>query len=654
MNKNKKSISELIIPAFAPYFLEKPVFWFRKHKRSIKRAYKNKQQFWKDNVTLIGQHQTIHLSELLRTLNDLGYEKTQRISRPGEFSLTGGVLHIFPIGTQTAFTVEFLGNTIEEIRSHAIDYSETDTKKELQRRLDKESLKILMPGDYLVHLDHGIGRFLQIDASDTNEYYVLEYAAGDRLLIPLGLEKKLSRYIGFTEPKISRLGSPLWDRIKRKVKEDTVKTAKELLALYAKREISVRAPYTPDSPIEHEITSSFPFQETPDQETAIEEVRGDLTKSEKPMDRIVCGDVGFGKTEVALRASVAVASGGYQVAILTPTTILGDQHYHTFKERLGNLPIEIALLSRLQSRDMQRRILEKLEQGLIDIIIGTHRLLSRDVKFKRLGLLIIDEEQKFGVKQKEKFKELRSGLDILSLSATPIPRTLYLALSSLRNISVIQTPPPNRLPVKTFVMPWNKEIIKNAARRELARKGQIYYLHNRIETIEMARREIQKIVPRARIGIAHGRLSETGLMQIMHDLRERKIDILIATTIIENGLDLPNINTLIVADATRLGLAQAYQIRGRIGRSHAQAYAYFLYPSRHTLPEKASQRLDALKEAQALGSGYQIALRDLEIRGAGNILGKEQSGSINKVGLNLYCQMLNEATEELRSNGRRG
>jgi len=365
------------------------------------------------------------------------------------------------------------------------------------------------------------------------------------------------------------------------------------------------------------------------------------------MDRIVCGDVGFGKTEVALRAMVKAVKSGYQVAIICPTTILANQHFQNFKERLKNSPIETVLLSRLQSKKEQRASIEALKKGEIDIVVGTHRVLSRDVGFQNLGLLVLDDEHKFGVRQKEKLKKMKASLDILSLSATPIPRTLYLALSSLKDMSLIQTPPVGRVPVQTFIQPWSENIIKEAIEKEISREGQVYYLHNRVETIEAAKKLLEKLVPNVKLGIAHGRLKEKDLVRVMEDFQNKKVDVLVATTIIEAGIDLPNVNSLIVADSTKLGLAQAYQIRGRIGRSYIQAFAYFFYGQ--NLSRKAQMRLEALKEAEALGSGYRIALKDLEIRGAGNILGREQSGSINQVGLNLYCQMLSEAIEKFKS-----
>jgi len=605
------------------------------------------QSFFEDNIIFLEKNKDFYLSQFLRKLDEMGYNKVQTISEPGEFSRRGGIIDVFPINSNFALRIEFYGNQIENIEKLPIEITdEKETKERIKKKLKRQKLfsdlKGLKPDDYLVHLDHGVGRFAGIKQN----YYTLEYAQGDKLYVPLGLERKLSRYIGFVEPKISRLSSPVWEKTKRKIKTETEKLARELLEIYSKREVATRPPYSSDTEIDSQIIATFPYEETPDQIQAIEDIKKDLEKSEKPLDRIVCGDVGFGKTEVALRSIVKAVNSGYQAALLAPTTILASQHCQTFKKRLGNLPIKVKLLSRLQSKKEQKEIIKKLQEGQIDIIIGTHRILSNDVEFKNLGLLVIDDEQKFGVRQKEKLKKLRASLDVLSLSATPIPRTLYLALSSLKNISVIQTPPPYRLPIKTNIQPWSEKIIKKAITKEISRKGQIYYLHNRVETIEGVRNLLEKLIPKAKIGIVHGRLKEKDLIKVMSDFQNKKMDVLIATTIIENGLDLPNVNTLIVADGTRLGLAQAYQIRGRIGRSHIQAFAYFLY-GQH-LSDLAKERLEVLKEAEALGSGYKIALKDLEIRGAGNILGKEQSGNINQVGLNLYCQMLSEAIDKMK------
>ena len=662
---SRTALDKVLICAITPYFLEKGLVWFEKNLNKILEARKT-QSFFQDNTLYLEKNQKYNFSQFLRKLDEMGYEKVQTIENPGELSQRGGIVDVFPVNSKNAVRFDFLGNKIENVEILDIKIEDERVSKEiLKKKLKSQKLfsdlKGLKPGDYLVHLDHGIGIFNQQLEIENQKYYQLEYAAGDRLYVPAGLERKLSRYIGFIEPKISRLGSQLWQKTKKKIKEAAEKLAKELLEITAIREITSRPPYLPEDEIDSHLASSFPYQETPDQIQAIEDIQKDL-ESEKPMDRLICGDVGFGKTEVALRVIVKAVKSGYQAAMICPTTILANQHFQSFKERLQNLPIKIALLSRLQSKKEQKEIIENLKGAKIDIVIGTHRLLSKDVEFKNLGLLIIDDEQRFGVRQKEKLKRIRSSLDVLSLSATPIPRTLYLALSSLKNISLIQTPPAGRLPVKTFVAPFSEKIIKTAIENEISKKGQVYYLHNRVETIEVVKKFLETLGAREsgrvaggwrpkasaswRIGIAHGRLKEKVLVKAMNDFQNKKIDVLVATTIIENGLDLPNVNTLIVADSTRLGLSQAYQIRGRIGRSHIQAFAYFLYPWK--LSPLSKERLRALKEAEELGSGYKIALRDLEIRGAGNILGKEQSGNINQVGLNLYCQILSEAIEKLK------
>jgi transcription-repair coupling factor (superfamily II helicase) len=648
----KEEIDNVLIVSIVSYFLDKNSEWYKNNLKSILDARKT-QSFFQDNTIFLEKNQEINFSHLLKKLDEMGYEKVSQVSQMGEVSVRGGIIDIFPINLNSAIRLEFLGNTIEKIQ-----LLETETKDENEeRRILKQRLKKqkifsdisgLKIGEYLVHLDHGIGKYIgtyQDEKNPNQKFYILEYAQEDKLYVPVGLERKLSRYIGFFEPKISRLGTSTWQKTKRKIKEETEKLAKELLEIYAKREISSRPPYNEDKIIEKELISSFPYEETPDQIDAWEEIKKDLSKP-KPMDRIICGDVGFGKTELALRTMVRAVVSGYQAAMLCPTTILSQQHFKNFEKRLKKLPIKIKSLSRLQSKKEQKEILKELKSGEIDIIIGTHRILSNDVEFKRLGLLVIDDEQRFGVKQKEKLKKIRSSIDVLSLSATPIPRTLYLAMSSLKSISLIQTPPPERLAVKVFIKPFSEKIIKEAIEQEISRKGQIYYLHNRIENIKTAYDFIRKLFPKIKIGIAHGAMKEKKLIETMQDFEDKKIDVLIATTIIENGLDLPNANTLIVADSTKLGLSQAYQIKGRVGRSYKQGFAYFLYPQK--LSEMAKLRLDALKEAEALGSGYKIALKDLEIRGAGNILGKEQSGNINKIGLNLYCQMLSEAIEKLK------
>jgi len=671
MEKSRSDlIDEVLIVSITPYFLEKGNLWIEKNLEKILEARKT-QSFFQDNTLYLEKRQKFNLSEVLRKLDEMGYEKVLQTSEPGEFSHRGGLLDIFPINSSCALRFEFLGNEIENIGRLPIEVKDEKTAKDLLKKKLKSQklfsdLKGLKSGDYLVHLDHGIGIYREQITMNNEPYYMLEYAQGDKLYVPLGLERKLSRYIGFVEPKINRLSSLIWQRTKRKIKEEAEKLAKELLEIYATRIVASRPPYSPEvaetsshlpphstswssvDEIDLQIANGFKYEETPDQLQTLEDIRKDLEK-EKPMDRIVCGDVGFGKTEVALRTMIRAVKSGYQTAMICPTTILASQHFQNFKKRLKNLPIKIALLSRLQTKKEQKEVIENLKTGKIDFAIGTHRILSNDVEFKNLGLLIIDDEQRFGVKQKEKLKQIRASLDVLSLSATPIPRTLYMALSSLKDVSLIQTPPAGRLAVSTFVFPFSEKIIKKAIKDEIKRGGQIYYLHNRVETIETIKKFLESLLPAVKFGVVHGRMKEKEIVKVMTDFQNRTTDALIATTIIENGLDLPNVNTLIVADSTRLGLAEAYQIRGRIGRSHIQAFAYFFYGSH--LSEKAKMRLDALKEAKDLGSGYRIALKDLEIRGAGNILGKEQSGNINRVGLNLYCQMLSDAIEKLKASG---
>jgi len=643
-------IESVLLVSVIPYFLEKQAFWFEKNLNKILETRKT-QSFFEDNLIFLEKNQKYDFSQFLRKLDEIGYEKVLKVESLGEFSQRGGIVDVFPINLSYAVRLEFFGNKIENIEKLPIKIKKEKEAKEilikkLKRQKIYSQLGILKSGDYLVHLDHGVGVYKQKIIENEKKYYQLEYAAGDKLYVPEGLERKLSRYIGFSEPRISRLGSPLWQKTKKKIKEAAEELARELLEIYAKREVTFRPPYQTKNEFDSALTSSFKYEETPDQIQAMEEIEKDLEKN-KPMDRLLCGDVGFGKTELALRSAFKVVNSGFQVALLCPTTILANQHFQNFKERLKNLPVKVASLSRLQSKKEQKEIIEKIKSGRVDIVIGTHRILSKDLEFKKLGLLIIDDEQRFGVKQKEKLKKMRAELDVLSLSATPIPRTLYLALSGLRSVSLIQTPPFGRLPIKTSILSWSEKIIQKAIEEEIKRKGQVYYLHNRIETIRTVKNLLEKLVPKAKIDIAHGRLSEKELIRVMADFQNRKIDVLVATTIIENGLDFPNVNTLIVADATKIGLAQAYQMRGRVGRSTTQAFAYFFFGEK--LSEKARMRLDALKEAEDLGSGYRIALKDLEIRGAGNILGKEQSGNINAVGLNLYSQILSEAIEKIKN-----
>jgi len=514
-------------------------------------------------------------------------------------------------------------------------------------------LSELAVGDYVVHVDHGVGRFAGLTTlsleNGEREYLVLEYAAGDKLYVPSEQVDRVTRYIGpgSYSPALSRLGTQEWNRAKQRVKEAADLLAKELLELYSAREISPGFAFSPDAMWQQEFESSFPYVETPDQLEAVQQVKQDMERA-RPMDRLVCGDVGYGKTEVALRAAFKAVMDGMQVAVLVPTTVLAQQHFTTFSQRLSAFPFKVELLSRFRSPKEQQEVIEGLARGSVDICIGTHRLLQKDVSFKNLGLVIIDEEQRFGVAHKERLKHLRKEVDVLTLSATPIPRTMHMALVGVRDMSTMETPPEERLPIKSYVAPYNERIIREAILRELERNGQVFFVHNRVQRIGWVARELEKLVPEAKIGIAHGQMPEEALESVMLDFTQGKIDVLVCTTIIESGLDLPNVNTLIVDDADKFGLTQLYQLRGRVGRGSNRAYAYFFYDKGKQLTDAAEKRLRTIFEASELGAGFRIAMKDLEIRGAGNLLGPEQSGHIGAVGFELYNQMLAEAVQELR------
>ena len=511
----------------------------------------------------------------------------------------------------------------------------------------------LRENDYVVHVHHGIGIYRglvkrRVDETD-RDYLYIQYAAGDALYVPADQIDRIQRYVGgdASPPAVSRIGGNDWQRTTRKVKEQAKEIAKELIELYAARHAAERPSLGPDTPWQTEMEDAFPYDETPSQRRAINDVKADLEET-RPMDRLVCGDVGFGKTEVAIRAAFKVAEAGKQVAVLCPTTILAAQHHTTFSERLAAYPIKVELLSRFRSRQEQKKVVEAMKAGEVDVVIGTHRLLSKDVDFNNLGLIIVDEEQRFGVVHKERLKQLRRTVDSLTLTATPIPRTLSMALSGLREMSVIDDPPSGRTPIVTRVGEYDEELVRDAILRELERDGQVYFVHNRIESIDYVAQRIQRLVPDARIRVGHGQMSEDELEQIMYDCYHHEYDVLISTTIIENGLDIPNVNTIIVDRADRMGLAQLYQLRGRVGRSDRQAYAYLLYRPHKALSEDAESRLVAIREFSALGSGFQVAMRDLEIRGAGNLLGAEQSGAMVSVGFDLYCQLLAQAVSEVK------
>ena len=514
----------------------------------------------------------------------------------------------------------------------------------------------LVPGAHVVHIDHGVARFAGTtrigDDEDEKEYLILEYAENDKLYVPTDHLDRVSAYVGAQDqpPSLTRLSTAEWARVKSRVKGATREMAQELLRINAARAIAEGHEHGSDTVWQQELEDSFPFIETPDQARAIVEVKADM-ETTRPMDRLICGDVGYGKTEIALRAAFKSVNDGLQVAMLVPTTVLAQQHYATFSERLSPFPVKIEVLSRFRTPKEQQEVIEGLKDGSVDIVIGTHRLLQKDVRFKNLGLAVVDEEQRFGVSHKERLKQLRQQVDVLTLSATPIPRTLNMALAGIRDLSTMDSAPEARLPVKTFVSEYSEDVIKEAILREMERGGQVFYLHNRVRTINQAAAEINKLVPQARIMVGHGQMAETELEDVMVGFANGDADILVCTTIIESGLDMPNVNTLILERADRFGLAQLYQLRGRVGRSEHRAYAYLLVPRGRRITEAADHRLQAILEASELGAGFRIAMRDLEIRGAGNILGASQSGHIQEVGLDLYTQLLNEAVRELEEEG---
>jgi len=513
----------------------------------------------------------------------------------------------------------------------------------------------LREGDFVVHMDYGIGRFAGIRRRTLNgverEYLMVEYAGTDTVFVPIHQADRLTRYVGPDDkpPALSKLGQADWIKIKSRAKQSVEEEARELLAIYAARAATTGHAFSPDTPWQHELEASFPYIETEDQLQAVREVKADM-ESPHPMDRLVCGDVGYGKTEVALRAAFKAVMDGKQVAVLVPTTILAEQHYDTFSQRLAPFPIVVESLSRFRTKAEQNAILEKLKHGDIDIIIGTHRLLSKDVTIKNLGLVIIDEEQRFGVRHKEHFKRLRAQVDVLTLTATPIPRTMYMSLTGVRDISMIQTPPEERLPVITHVGPFDKRLVRQAILRELERGGQVFFVHNRVHSIEQVREQLEEIVPEARIIVGHGQMDPRTLDSVMDAFGRGDYDVLLSTSIIESGLDIPTANTLIVDRADWFGLAQLYQLRGRVGRSAQQAYAYFFHPGARRLTDEARARMETLAEYSDLGSGYQIAMRDLELRGAGDILSTRQTGHVAAIGLHLYTQMLAQAVRELRGD----
>ncbi len=615
---------------------------------------------------LVGQK--VNIDEVLQILVAFGYTRATKVFREGEFALRGGVLDIYPANFEIPLRLDLDDDTVlaihgydpltaQNIDEHTIVLVlpfKTSSKSVFSSDVPLNNFVDIQQGDYVVHNNHGIGRFIGIKEFDIDrqkkEHLVIEYKDGDKLFVPKHDVHLVQKYVSFTKrpARMHQLGSKEWLATRRAVEKKLRLLAAELLRTQALRAQLAGFAFSKDNEWQKEFEAKFPYKETPDQVKSTLETKADM-ESPRPMDRLICGDVGYGKTEVAMRAAFKAVMDNKQVAILVPTTILAEQHYYNFSKRLGNFPVKVGMLSRFRTKHEQKMIVKETSEGKVDIVIGTHRLLSKDVSFKDLGLVIIDEEQRFGVKSKEKLKHLRLLADVMTLTATPIPRTLYMALSGARDMSVISTPPTNRLAVKTQVIGFDEEIIQEAIERELARQGQVFFLHNRVENIDAVANNIKKLVPQARVGVGHGQMRGRLLEEIMLKFLKHEIDILVCTTIIESGIDVPMANTLIVNNADKFGLADLHQLRGRVGRLDIQAYAYFIVPKRELQSEITRQRLKAIEKHSDLGAGFHIAFEDLQIRGAGNLLGAQQHGFITSIGFDLYCRLLKESIEHLKN-----
>lgn len=618
--------------------------------------------------------ETVDLENMLSALVDLGYKRQQAVGQEGDFSRRGAIIDIFPFAFELPLRVELALDKISSIKTfnpsdgaalwehkmviilpvkkpHAIKTLPFKEEFPIDNFLD------INIGDYVVHTQHGIGKFLGLDKIKIKDKYkdhlVIEYDRQEKLYVPTDEMHLVQKYIAFQarRPKLYRLGSKEWSRTKERARKGIQRLAWELLSLQALRLSIPGFKYSADTDWQKEFEATFPYRETPDQIIAMQEVKRDM-ESGKPTDRLICGDVGYGKTEVAMRAAFKAVMNNKQVAYLVPTTILAEQHYQNFSARLKDFPVNIAMLSRFRSGSQQDKIIEGVKMGAVDIVIGTHRLLSDDVSFKNLGLVIIDEEQRFGVKAKEKLKRLRLNTAVLTLTATPIPRTLYMSLMGARDMSVINTPPQNRLPINTIVVEYDEDLIRQAILKELDRKGQVFFLHNRVEDIDKIKQKVARILPASiKIAVAHGQMPSKTLEQVMLDFLKAKIDVLICTMIIESGIDIPNVNTIIINNAHRFGLADLHQLRGRVGRFERPAYAYLMVPRKEIMDNEARKRLNAIQEYSQLGSGFKIAMEDLELRGAGNLLGTQQHGFIAAVGFDLYCRLLREAVGNFKKTG---
>ncbi len=618
--------------------------------------------------------------ELIEKLGSLGYQLAEYVTHPGEFSQRGNLIDIYPLTFREPVRIEFRSDTIESLRTFSLQSGESlgaledvfliPVSKSIEKKMGRLEDRLLSQqpvldpkdlerGDYVVHLKFGIGKYLGMKPlqikGERRRYLAIEYAGQE--ILYLDPREPMERYIGGAgkAPKLTKLHGKEWERIKERTRKAVDHIAHDMLEIQARRSLEKGFITPKDHAWQSEFESEFPFTATPDQIKAIQDVKKDL-ESDHPMDRLLAGDVGYGKTEVAMRAAFkAVTAGGRQVAVLVPTTVLAEQHYLVFKDRMKSYPVKVEGISRFRTRKEQLAILQATREGRIDILIGTHRLLSKDTEFKNLGLVVIDEEQRFGVRHKEKLKHLRTQVDVLTMTATPIPRTLYMSLVGVRDMSALQTAPLNRLPVETRVCDFDDELIRSAFQQELDRGGQIYFVHNRVQSIEKIYEHLKSILPKVRFGVAHGQMPPESLETVMKSFLEHQLDCLISTSIIESGIDIPNVNTILVNRADLYGLADLYQLRGRVGRyrEQRQAFAYFLLPKRTVLTATADKRLRAMERFTELGSGFKIALEDLEIRGAGNLLGHEQSGFIHAVGFDLYCRMLREAIQKEKHQAKR-
>ncbi len=618
---------------------------------------------------------SIDLENLLAGLIDFGYKRQDAVLEEGDFSRRGNIIDIFPFAFELPIRVELgVDNTVQSLKTFnpkdgsslwehrmciilPVKRPHTIKTISFSEEMPVDNFLDLDPGDYVVHNQHGIGRFLglqNLKAGDRlKDHLVIEYDREEKLYVPVDAMHLVQKYIAFQtrRPKLYRLGTKEWLRIKERARKGIQKMAWELLSLEAMRRSVGGFKFSSDTDWQSQFEESFPYEETPDQIKAAQEVKQDM-ESPRPMDRLLCGDVGYGKTEVAMRAAFKATQDFKQVAFLVPTTILAEQHYQNFSLRLKDFPVNIQVLSRFRTESEQKAISEGLRKGTVDIVIGTHRLLSEDIQFKDLGLVIIDEEQRFGVRAKEKLKSIRLTCDVLTLTATPIPRTLYISLMGAKDLSAINTPPQNRLPIKTIVVEYDLDLIRQAILRELNRKGQVYFVHNRIQDIAKIKEKIcRNLPPATRCAVAHGQMPPKVLKKVMADFLIAEIDVLISTMIIESGIDIPNVNTIIVNQAHNFGLSDLHQLRGRVGRFNRPAYAYFLIPRGEVFDTDARKRLNAIQEYSHLGAGFKIAMEDLELRGAGNILGIQQHGFIAAVGFDLYCRLLREAISTFKKVG---